>query len=293
MMRVEDLLKKVRRFSFQSKQMSRHLAKGNHKTVFKGQGMTFAEVRAYQYGDDVRNMDWNVTARTNTPHIKIFEEERENTLLLMVDKSASMLVTTDTQAQKQQAAAEIAATLALAAADNNDKVGLIIFTDTVEQYIPPKKGKNHILLILKTILDFSPQAKKTNITQAINFFQQTQQKQTVGVLIADFNDMQREVLLKKKLGILSQTHDIIAIKINDDLEQNFPNVGLLPCEDAENGDIFWLDTADKRVTIAIKENFDAQKSAFEQLIKQTKARKLIIRTSENYLKALFTFFRHR
>ena len=289
MTRTEELLKKVRQIEIKSKGLSRHLFSGEYHSAFKGRGMSFSEVRSYQYGDDVRNLDWNVTARTGTPHVKVFEEERELTLMLLIDVSASSFFGTQ-NAFKQEIMAEISAVLAFSASQNNDKVGLLLFSDKVEMYIPPKKGKAHILYIIKTLIHYQPHNKETNLSVTLEFLNNIQKKKSICFVLSDFVNTTD---YQKSLSITAKRHDIIGIKINDTLESDMPNIGLIKVQDPESGTIIWLDTSDVIVKNHYKASFLRQEKEFEEKFSKSGAEIIKIKTTSSYIHALLYFFKNR
>jgi uncharacterized protein (DUF58 family) len=288
LLNTENILKKVRYIEIKSKGLSRHLFSGEYHSAFKGKGMSFSEVRNYQYGDDVRNLDWNVTARTGAPHVKVFEEERELTLMLMVDVSQSSFFGTQ-NAQKQEIMAEISAVLAFSAAQNNDKVGLLLFSDKVETFIAPKKGKSHILYIIRTLIDFKPQNKSTDLNVALAFFNTILKKSSICFILSDFATSDYQ----KSLSITSKKHDVIGIKINDPLEEALPDVGLLKINDSESGEIIWLNTSDKKVQKSYKSHFLEQEKLFDENFAKSVAQTIKIKTTSSYIHALLQFFKNR
>ncbi len=288
-LRTEELLKKVRQIEIKTKSLSRHLFSGEYQSTFKGKGMSFSEVRSYHYGDDVRNLDWNVTARTGAPHIKVFEEEREQTLMLMIDVSASSFFGTQ-NALKQDIMVEISALLAFSAAQNNDKVGLLLFSDKVEMYIPPKKGKAHILYIIRTLIHYQPHNKGTDFNVALEFLNKVQKKRSICFLLSDFVC---QSTYQKSLSITAKRHDIIGIKINDPLEAELPNVGLLKVNDPESKNVFWLDTSKESLRNTYKSTFLMQEKAFEEIFSKSGAEIIKIKTTSSYIHALLYFFKNR
>ena len=239
-MSTKSLLKKVRKIEIKTRGLSNHIFAGEYNTAFKGRGMAFSEVREYQSGDDVRSIDWNVTARYNSPYVKVFEEEREMTVMLLVDVSGSGNFGTKKQF-KREIATELSAILAFSAIKNNDKVGVIFFSDIIEEFIPPKKGKSHILRIIRQILSFKPKNKKTDISQAIEYFNNVMKKRCICFILSDYISPSFE----KPLKIASKKHDIVALRISDQREKKLPNIGLIPLKDAENDTISYVDTSSK------------------------------------------------
>ena len=287
-MQIEELLKKVHRLEIKTKALSKHLFSGEYHSTFKGRGMSFSEVRSYQYGDDVRSMDWNVTARTGAPHLKVFEEERELTLMLAIDVSASSFFGSQ-EIDKQEFMSEICAVLAFAALQNNDKVGLLLFSDTVEKYIVPKKGKAHILYILRSLLAFSPQNKKTNLNAALDFFNSVLKKRSICFLLSDFLADDYE----KSVRIAARKHDLIGLQIFDVLEEKLPDVGLLQLQDRETGENIWVDSSNIAVRRAYEQHFLDYQLQFKSFFQKSGGDSLSIRTSEDYIKVLMGFFKRR
>ncbi len=244
-METKDLIKKVRKIEIKTRRLSNHIFSGEYHTSFKGRGMTFSEVRQYQYGDDVRAIDWNVTARYNEPYVKVFEEERELTMMLMVDVSGSESFGTKNQL-KSEIVTEIAATMAFSATQNNDKIGLILFSDEIELYIPPKKGKSHVLRIIRELIEFQPKSKKTDLSQALKFLSATQKKKAIVFVISDF---MVDDDYEKTLKIAGKKHDLTGIRVYDIREEKMPNIGVVEMEDAETGKIITIDTTSKKVRL--------------------------------------------
>jgi uncharacterized protein (DUF58 family) len=282
------LLKKVRKIEIKTKGLSNHIFAGEYHTAFKGKGMAFSEVREYQPGDDIRSIDWNVTARYNSPFVKVFEEEREMTVMLLIDVSASGNFGTQEQF-KRELATELAAILAFSAINNNDKVGVIFFTDKVEQFIPPKKGKSHILRIIREVLAFEPTGKGTDIAGALEYFSAVIKKRSICFILSDF--MSKE--FDRPLKIASKKHDLVALRIHDKREDTLPNVGLVPMQDAETEKMLFVDTSSKKV----RDNFSKNKvQATEKLRKLFPASGvdlIDITTGTDYVKPLINFFKTR
>jgi len=287
-MSTSALLKKVRKIEIKTKGLSNHIFAGEYHTAFKGKGMAFSEVREYQPGDDVRSIDWNVTARYNTPFVKVFEEEREMTVMLLIDVSASGNFGTQEQF-KRELATELSAILAFSAIKNNDKVGVIFFTDKVEQFIPPKKGKSHILRIIREVLAFQPEGKGTDIAGALEYFNSVIKKRSICFILSDF--MSKE--FDRPLKIASKKHDLVALRIHDKREDTLPNVGLVPMQDAETEEMLFVDTSSKKV----RDNFAKNKAeAHEKLRKLFPASGvdlIDITTGTDYVKPLMNFFKTR
>jgi len=252
-METKELLKKVRKIEIKSRRLSDNIFGGEYHSTFKGRGMTFSEVRQYQYGDDIRNIDWNVTARYNEPFVKVFEEERELTLMLMVDVSGSKHFGTQGQFKRDEIT-EIAATLSFSAMQNNDKVGIILFSDQVELYIPPKKGRSHVLRIIRELLEFQPKSKKTKISAALEFLSGVLKKKAIVFLMSDFMDSDYE----KTLRIVAKKHDLTGIRIYDRYEESIPNIGLVPMIDNETGATKWINTKSLGVRKAYEKNYQNQ-----------------------------------
>ena len=287
-MSTSALLKKVRKIEIKTKGLSNHIFAGEYHTAFKGKGMAFSEVREYQPGDDIRSIDWNVTARYNSPFVKVFEEEREMTVMLLIDVSASGNFGTQEQF-KRELATELAAILAFSAIKNNDKVGVIFFTDKIEQFIPPKKGKSHILRIIREVLAFEPTGKGTDIAGALEYFSAVIKKRSICFILSDF--MSKE--FERPLKIASKKHDLVALRIYDTREETLPNIGLVPMQDSETEKIQFVDTSSKKV----RDNF-----AKNRALKTEKLRKLLpasgvdlidITTGADYVKPLINFFKTR
>ena len=287
-MDVSELMKKVRKIEIKTKGLSKHIFQGEYHSTFKGRGMSFSEVRNYQYGDDVRNIDWNVTARTGDPYIKIFEEERELTVMLVIDLSRSAFFGTVNQAKKD-VLTEICAVLAFSAINNNDKVGVIFFSDQVEKYIPPKKGKQHILRIIRELLSFKPTGKTTNVEEALQYLNNVIKKRSIAFLLSDFIADSYSDALK----IASRRHDIIGLHLYDPKEEKLPNIGLIRVQDLETGGTRWLDTAfpsvRKKYNDYYQKNYDYFKSSFLK----SGSDSLSVRTDESYVNALLKFFKKR
>lgn len=287
-MNTSELFKKVRQIEIKTKGLSNHIFAGEYHTAFKGTGMAFSEVREYINGDDLRTIDWNVTARYNSPFVKVFEEEREMTVILLIDISASTNFGTNFQF-KRDLCTEISAIFAFSAIKNNDKVGVIFFSNKVEKYIPPKKGKQHILKLINEIINFKPKHKKTNIGSALEYLNTVIKKRSISFILSDFMNAN----YKKTIRIIKKRHDIIGIKINDNAEKNMPNVGVIPLQDAETEKIFFLDTSNKKV----RENFRNNKIINDQKIKvffqQNGVDLIELKTGEDYIKPLINFFKSR
>ena len=287
-METKELLRKVRKIEIKTRRLSDNIFGGEYHSAFKGRGMTFSEVRQYSYGDDVRNIDWNVTARYNEPFIKVFEEERELTLMLIVDISGSEFFGTQNQF-KREVLTEIAATLSFSAMKNNDKVGLILFTDIIELYIPPKKGRFHVLRIIRELLEFNPRSKKTDISRALEFFSGILKKKAIAFLMSDFISSDYE----KTLKIAAKKHDLTGIRVFDRREEKIPNLGLVPMLDSELEKITWVNTQFSKTRKVYSSYYKEYVNLFENLFKKNGAGVLHCRLDESYVKKLLTYFKSR
>ena len=287
-MSATELLKKVRKIEIKTKGLSNHIFAGEYHTAFKGRGMAFSEVREYQPGDDIRSIDWNVTARFNNPYIKVFEEEREMTVILLVDVSASKDFGTQEQ-MKQELVTELAAVLAFSAIQNNDKIGLIFFSDKVEKFIPPKKGKSHILRIIRELITFEPDRKGTDIGEALRFFNNVIKKRSVCFLISDFLSQDFEAPLR----IANKKHDVVAVRIHDKREEELPNVGMVQMKAAETEETYWIDTGKKSIRSQFKSNHLKHKAKLLQLFRNCGVDTIDLRTDQDYVKPLIRFFKRR
>ena len=286
-MTSEELLKRVRKIEIKTRRLSRNIFAGEYHSQFKGRGMAFSEVREYQPGDDVRSIDWNVTARLNKPYIKVFEEERELTVMLLVDVSGSRHFGTLTQ-MKRDMMAEVAATLAFSTIANNDKVGVIFFSDKIEKFIPAQKGKTHVLHIIRELLSFEPSSTGTDIAKALQYFSNAQKRHCTAFLISDFIGVEG---LEKPLMIASNRHEVNAIQIYDRRETELPNVGLVKFHDAETGQDLWVDTAVASVREQYASEWKQNQSRIEQLCTKTGVKRMNVRTDEDYVKALMKLFK--
>ena len=287
-MSTSALLKKVRKIEIKTKGLSNHIFAGEYHTAFKGKGMAFSEVREYQPGDDVRSIDWNVTARYNAPFVKVFEEEREMTVMLLVDVSGSGNFGTNKQF-KRELATEISAILAFSAIKNNDKVGVIFFSNIIEEFIPPKKGKSHILRIIRQILAFEAKEKKTDVSLAIEYFNNVMKKRTICFVLSDFISQEFE----KPLKIASKKHDIIALRIHDKRENTLPNVGIIPLQDAENDSISYVDTSSQKVRELFYNKQEEKQTYLRKLFPKCGVDMIDISTGSDYVKPLMNFFKNR
>jgi uncharacterized protein (DUF58 family) len=287
-METKDLLKKVRKIEIKTRRLSNHIFSGEYHTSFKGRGMTFSEVRQYQYGDDIRAIDWNVTARYNEAHIKVFEEERELTMMLMVDISGSSGFGTK-NALKEDIVTEISAVMAFSATQNNDKIGLILFSDQIELYIPPKKGKSHVLRIIRELIEFQPKSNRTDVAQALKFLSSTQKKKAIVFLISDFMAEDYEHTLK----IASKKHDIIGIRVYDIREESIPNLGIVPMLDAETGSVALINTGSKQVRMNYEKHYHEKVKYFKETFSKCGAGALSSRVDESYVTKLLGYFKSR
>ena len=286
-MTSEELLKRVRKIEIKARKLSRNIFAGEYHSQFKGRGMAFSEVREYQPGDDVRSIDWNVTARLNKPYIKVFEEERELTVMLLVDVSGSRNFGTLSQ-MKRDMMAEVAATLAFSTIANNDKVGVIFFSDKIEKFIPAQKGKTHVLHIIRELLSFEPTSTGTDIAQALQYFANAQKRHCTAFLISDFIGAGA---MYKPLLIASNRHEVNAIQIYDRREAELPNIGLVKFYDAETGNDLWIDTAIAAVRNDYAQAWRENQNEIQQLFTRTGVNHVSIRTDEDYVKALMHLFR--
>ena len=287
-MDTKELLKKVRKIEIKTRRLSDHIFGGEYHSTFKGRGMTFSEVRQYSYGDDVRAIDWNVTARYNSPFVKVFEEERELTLMLVIDISGSEAFGT-AHGFKREFLTEVAATLAFSALQNNDKVGLLLYTNQVELFIPPKKGRSHILRIIRELLEFEPQNKQTDTAMALEFLLGVMKKKAIVFVLSDFLDTTYE----KTLQICANKHDLTGIRLYDPFEAELPNLGLVPMVDRETAQLAWVDTASKKVRLAHQKAYHAHVEYFEQTFKRSGAGHLSCATNQSYVKKLLGYFKAR
>ncbi len=294
-MTSEELLQKVRKIEIKTRGLSRNIFAGEYHSQFKGRGMAFSEVREYQPGDDVRSIDWNVTARLNKPYIKVFEEERELTVMLLVDVSGSRNFGTISQT-KRDMMAEVAATLAFSTIENNDKVGVIFFSDKIEKFIPAKKGKSHVLHIIRELLSFEPTSAGTDIANALEYFTNAQKRRCTAFLITDFinewwRNKETAQNMEKAFMISANRHDINLIQIYDRRDAEMPNVGLLKVKDAETGKRIWIDTAVEAVRKAYDQEWADQQASIQLLMTKTGTNSVSIRTDDDFVKKLMTLFR--
>ena len=287
-METKDLLKKVRKIEIKTRRLSNNIFGGEYHSAFKGRGMTFSEVRNYQFGDDVRTIDWNVTARYNEPFVKVFEEERELTLMLLVDVSGSELFGTD-NVLKKNIVTEISATLAFSALQNNDKVGLILFSDSVELYIPPSKGKIHVLRIIRELIEFKPSSIKTDIAEALQFLIGVIKKKSIAFILSDFITKSYE----KTLKICANKHDVTGIRIYDKMDESIPNMGIVPMFDQETEEVKLIDTSSSFLRKRYESYNTTNSTRFNQIFSKNGAGTLNCRTDESYVKKLLSYFKKR
>lgn len=288
-METSELIKKVRKIEIKTRGLSLNIFAGQYHSAFKGRGMSFSEVREYQYGDDVRDIDWNVTARFNKPYVKVFEEERELTVMLLIDVSQSLDFGTIKQ-MKRDMVTEIAATLAFAAIQNNDKIGVIFFSDVVEKFIPPQKGRKHILYIIRELLNFEPASKKTDIKVPLQFLTNAIKKRCTAFVLSDFIAEQD---YKNALTIANRKHDVVAIRVYDRRLMELPQIGLMKITDAESGQEMYIDTSSSKVQKAQREWWSEQTAAMEEIFKKSRVDSVSVRTDQDYVKALMSLFAMR
>lgn len=287
-MDTKEILKKVRKIEIKTRRLSNHIFSGEYHSSFKGRGMTFSEVRQYQYGDDVRAIDWNVTARYNEPYVKVFEEERELTMMLMVDVSGSEFFGT-TEQFKRDTITEIAATLAFSAIQNNDKVGLLLFSDGIELYIPPKKGKSHVLRIIRELIEFQPKSTNTSVNEALKFLSSVMKKKAIVFMLSDFMDEHYNHTLK----IVGRKHDVTGIRIYDKHDVSIPNLGLVPMLDSETGKVTMVNTASKSVRLSYEAHYLKMVDYFEKSFNHSGSGTISSRIDESYVKKLLGYFKRK
>ena len=287
-METKELLKKVRKIEIKTRRLSENLFGGEYQSTFKGRGMTFSEVRKYEFGDDVRSIDWNVTARYNEPFIKIFEEERELTMMLVVDISASEFFGTSTKF-KRELITEISATLSFSALQNNDKVGVILFSDQIELFIPPKKGKSHILRIIRELIEFKPNSKRTSISTALSFLMRVIKKKSIVFILSDFIDIDYE----NSIQLVSKKHDLTGIRIYDKIESNIPNLGIVPFRDNETSTINYVNTNSKSFKSNHTINYYKKVNYFEESFKKNGSGQISCQTDDDFVKKLLSYFKRR
>ncbi|MBO5801965.1 MAG: DUF58 domain-containing protein [Alistipes sp.] len=289
----EEILKRVRRIEIKTRGLSDEIFAGKYHTAFRGRGMSFSEVREYRPGDDVRDIDWNVTARSHRAHVKVYEEERELTMMLLVDVSPSRMFGSE-ELTKKNLTTEIAATLAFSAAKNNDKVGCILFSDHIEKFIPPKKGRSHILMIIRELVSFTPSGHNTNISEALRFLVGVNKKRTTTFLLSDLiNSAEDMPKLEDALKIASSKHDIMAIRVYDRRDAELPDVGIVEVEDAETGERSWLDTSSPRVREFWAEQYNSRNEAMASLLTHNRVDMAEVATNGDYVKELLKMFKKR
>lgn len=287
-METTELLKKVRKIEIKTRGLSNQIFSGEYHTAFKGRGMAFSEVREYMPGDDIRTIDWNVTARFNSPYVKVFEEEREMTVMLIVDMSGSKDFGTK-EKMKRELITELCAVLSFSAIQNNDKIGVIFFSDQIELFIPPKKGKSHILRIIRELIEFTPEHRKTNISQALKYLNNVIKKRSIAFLISDFMDANYEDALK----IANRKHDVVGIRIYDKRENELPDIGLIKVQDAESGELRWLDTSDHKVRVSYKASALQFEDNLKKMLNRSGVDFASIATHESYITPLMNLFKKR
>ncbi|MDP4203988.1 DUF58 domain-containing protein [Paludibacter sp.] len=287
-METSELLKKVRQIEIKTRGLSRNIFAGEYHSAFKGRGMTFSEVREYQFGDDIRSIDWNVTARFNHPYVKVFEEERELTVMLLVDVSGSRDFGTVNQT-KRNLMTEIAATIAFSAIQNKDKIGVVFFSDKIEKFIPPQKGKKHILYIIRELLDFQPESSRTDVSQVLQYFTNAIKRRCTAFLISDFIDGEFE----RAMMIANRKHDVVALQVYDPRETELPDIGLVKLKDAETGERLWVDTSDRRLRMAYHNWWGENQISLQQVLAKCNVDSVSISTDEDYVKSLMRLFKLR
>ena len=285
-METSEIIKKVRKIEIKTRGLSSNIFAGQYHSAFKGRGMAFSEVREYQFGDDVRDIDWNVTARFHRPYVKVFEEERELTVMLLIDVSGSL----DFGTMKRDMVTEIAATIAFSAIQNNDKIGVVFFSDKIEKYIPPKKGRKHILYIIREMLDFHPESKRTDVKQAVEFLSSVQKRRTTAFILSDFyvrNDFMQS------LQIANRKHDVVAIQVYDQRAKDLPDVGLMKVVDAETGFEQYVDTSSKRLRDSYRKYWMNRQTQLLETFNKSNVDNVSIATNEDFVKALMMLFKQR
>ena len=288
-METSEIIKKVRKIEIKARGLSSNVFAGQYHSAFKGRGMAFSEVREYQYGDDVRDIDWNVTARFNKPYVKVFEEERELTVMLMIDVSGSLDFGTQKQ-MKRDMVTEIAATLAFSAIQNNDKIGVIFFSDKIEKYIPPKKGRKHILYIIREMLDFHAESRRTDVAQAVEFLTSVSKRRCTAFLLSDFY-VRQDFL--QQLTIANRKHDVVAIQVYDKRARELPDVGLMKVVDAETGFEQYVDTSSRRLRDAYRRYWNSRQTQLQEAFAKSNVDSVSIATDEDYVKSLLGLFKQR
>jgi uncharacterized protein (DUF58 family) len=288
-METSEIIKKVRKIEIKTRGLSSNIFAGQYHSAFKGRGMAFSEVREYQFGDDVRDIDWNVTARFHRPYVKVFEEERELTVMLLIDVSGSLDFGTQKQ-MKRDMVTEIAATIAFSAIQNNDKIGVVFFSDKIEKYIPPKKGRKHILYIIREMLDFQPESKRTDVKQAVEFLSSVQKRRTTAFILSDFY-VRNDFL--QSLQIANRKHDVVAIQVYDQRAKDLPNVGLMKVVDAETGFEQYVDTSSKRLRQAYHTYWQNRQDELLETFNKSNVDSVSIATDEDFVKSLLMLFKQR
>ena len=288
-METSEILKKVRKIEIKTRGLSNNIFAGQYHTAFKGRGMAFSEVREYQYGDDVRDIDWNVTARFHRPYVKVFEEEREMTVMLLIDVSGSLEFGTQVQTKKDMVT-EIAATLAFSAIENNDKIGVIFFSDKIEKYIPPKKGRKHILYIIRELIDFHPESRRTDVGMAVEFLTSAMKRRCTAFLLSDFYQRKE---FTQPLTICNRKHDVVAIQVYDQRAKTLPDVGLMKVCDAETGHEMIIDTSSKRLRRAHTQYWLNRQQQLTEVMNKSRVDHVSIATDEDYVKKLLALFQMR
>ena len=293
-MSANDLLKKVRKIEIKTRALSHQIFAGEYHSAFKGRGMAFSEVREYQYGDDVRNMDWNVTARLRSPYVKVFEEERELTVVLLVDVSRSRLFGTAGQSRRD-VLAEIAAVLSFSAIINNDKVGALFFSEKVEKFIPPKKGRSHLLHIIREIIEFQPTVDGTDISEALRYLTNAIKKKCTAFLLSDMIDVEKDgrPRYEDALKVAVNRHDLSVIEVYDPRERSIPDIGLINIKDSETGESAWVNTSDRKMRLAYEDWFRNVEETSRKLFMKYNVDKVSIAVDEDYVKGLMTLFKNR
>lgn len=289
-METSELIKKVRRIEIKTRGLSRNIFAGEYHSAFKGRGMAFSEVREYQFGDDIRNIDWNVTARYNKPFVKIYEEERELTVMLLIDVSGSREFGSMDKLKKN-IVTEIAAVLAFSAIQNNDKIGVIFFSEKIEKFIPPKKGRSHILRIISELIDFEPDARGTDISGAIRYLTNAIKKRCTAFVISDF--IQKEGELENALSIANNRHDVVALRIYDERETELPNIGMIKLKDAETGNYTWVDSSDIKARQIYRKWWNDLSAQLDYSFKRSRVDYVSISTNHDYVRSLISLFKKR
>jgi len=287
---TSDLLKKVRKIEIKTRGLSRNIFAGEYHSAFKGRGMAFSEVREYQFGDDVRSIDWNVTARYNKPFIKVFEEERELTVMLLIDVSGSREFGT-AEKLKKNVITEIGAILSFSAISNNDKIGVIFFSDKIEKFIPPKKGRTHTLRIIRELIEFQPESKETDIAQAMQYLTNVMKRRVTTFVISDFMDDNPE--LEKALRIANSKHDVVGLQIYDERETELPSIGMVKFKDAESGEYLWVDSSSRKVREAYQKWWNDYRTKLDIMMKRSGVDYVGINTRDDYVKSLVSLFKKR